>query len=211
MVIYSNKLNMVFPIKLFLPEYLFLKNKYVTVQYIYLKFYNFSFFKSIKFVNDIYYTMFKLITRIKKSNVITRNNLSKSTKKILMQKGLGKARVGSLKSPIHRGGSVLFGPISRILSIILQIKKTKLSFCYLLLNKRTYISFIFLTPLIHTFNTFSEHIYQQKRINGLFSSKFKYIFLTDIKYIKDKNYLLSSLHSLNIISFLNFDYIIFLM
>lgn len=205
----SNKLNLMFPIKLFNTEYLFLKNKYIIIKYIYLNFYNFSFIKSIKFINNIYYTVLKLSTCIKKSNTISRNNLHRSTKKLWNQKGLGKARIGSLKSPLLRGGSILFGPISRILFIKLQTKKNKISFFYLLLNKRTYISFLFLIPTIHTFNNIKEYLFQQKRINGFFSTKLNYIFLNDIKYKKNKYYF-SYFNSLNIISLLKFDYIIFL-
>lgn len=204
----TNKLIFIFPIKLFNIEYLFFKNKYIIIKY--LKFYNLSFIKSIKFNNSIYYTIVKLFNCIKKSNIKTRNELYSSTRKLWKQKGLGKARVGSIKSPIRKGGSVLFGPKSRILNVILQIKKNKLSFFYILLNKRTYISFLFLIPTIHTFNNIIEYLHKQKRIKGLFSYKLNYICFNNINYIKNKNYLISYINSLNIISFLKFDYIIFL-
>lgn len=206
----SNKLNIIFPLTLFNSEYIYLKNKYIIIKYIYFKYPIISFFKTIKYINTIYYIIIKLFHRIKKNNIISRNNLSKSTRKPWPQKGLGKARSGSLKSPLWRGGSRLFGPISRIVYIVLQTKKKKLNFFYLLLNKRTYISFIFILPTIHTFNNIKEYFIQQKRIKGLFSKKLTYILLNNnIKY-KKKNYSLHYINSLNIISFLKFDYIIFI-
>lgn len=205
----TNKLAIIFPIKLFSIEHLFLKNKCIMIKYLFLN-YDLSFVKSIKFSNNIYYIVIKLFNKIKKGNIIVRNNLSSSTKKVWGQKGLGRARIGSFKSPILRGGSALFGPISRILNIVLQIKKNKISFFYILLNKRTYISFLVLIPTIHIFNNIIEHLYQQNRINGCFSYKLSYICFKNINYSKNKNYSIFYINSLNIISFLKFDYIIFL-
>ncbi len=43
----------------------------------------------------------------------TRADVSKSTKKLYMQKHTGRARAGSMKSPLRRGGGVVFGPHPR--------------------------------------------------------------------------------------------------
>ncbi len=43
----------------------------------------------------------------------TRGNVSGSTKKLYRQKGTGNARAGSIKSPLRRGGGVVFGPHPR--------------------------------------------------------------------------------------------------
>lgn len=203
-----NKLNLIFPLKLFNNEYIFLKKKYIIIKYIYLKNNDISFITSIKYISNIYYTIIKLFHKIKKSNTINRNNISKSTKKPWQQKGLGKARSGSFKSPLWRGGSVLFGPKSRIIHITLQIKKKKLNFFYLLLNKRTYISFIVMLPIIYSFNNIKKYLNQQKRIKGLFSNKSIYILLNNINIKKE--YFFISINSLNIFSFLKSNYIIFL-
>ena len=95
-----NKLNLIFPLKLFNNEYIFLKKKYIIIKYIYLKNNDISFITSTKYISNIYYTIIKLFHKIKKSNTINRNNISKSTKKPWQQKGLGKARSGSFKSPL---------------------------------------------------------------------------------------------------------------
>lgn len=59
-----------------------------------------------------------------------------SNRKILQQKGTGKARAGTKKSPIRRGGGVAFGPHPRDFSTELQAKvyaqafRTALSYRY---------------------------------------------------------------------------------
>lgn len=42
-----------------------------------------------------------------------RGEISRTTKKFFRQKGTGNARVGSLKSPVQRGGGTVFGPRPR--------------------------------------------------------------------------------------------------
>jgi large subunit ribosomal protein L4 len=42
-----------------------------------------------------------------------RSEVSGSTKKLYRQKGTGNARAGSVKSPLRRGGGVIFGPSPR--------------------------------------------------------------------------------------------------
>lgn len=206
-----NKLNIIFPLKLFNNEYIYINKKYIIIKYIYFKFFDFSFITLIKYINNNYYTIIKLYHKIKKSNTINKNNLSKSTKKPWKQKGLGMARSGSFKSPLWKGGIKLFGPKNRIINIIFQIKKKKLNFFYLLLNKRTYISFTVIMPTIYTFNNFKEYLNKQKRIKGIFSNKIIYILLNNNINIKKTNYpFILSIKSLNIISFLKFNYIIFL-
>ena len=64
--------------------------------------------------------------------------------------------------------------------------------------------------MIHTFNNITEHLNQQKRIKGLFSTKLSYVLFNNIKFRKNKNYSIININLLNIIYFLKFDYIIFL-
>jgi len=42
-----------------------------------------------------------------------RSDVRGSTKKLYRQKGTGNARAGSIKSPLRRGGGVIFGPTKR--------------------------------------------------------------------------------------------------
>ncbi len=206
----SKKVHLIFPLNLFLTEYFFFQNKFFKLQYIFLQLIIRSFLKAIRNITFSYLITLKLFKRIKKSNVITKNNLSGSTKKLWRQKGLGKARVGSVKSPLWRGGSILFGPISRILSFKLQTKKKKISFFYILLNKRTYISFVFLTPTMYTFSNIRERLCQQRRLKGLFSKKLIYVVLNNNGKHVSKSYSFMYINALNIIYFLKFDYIIFI-
>jgi large subunit ribosomal protein L4 len=43
----------------------------------------------------------------------TRGNVTGSTRKLYKQKGTGSARAGSIKSPLRRGGGIVFGPHPR--------------------------------------------------------------------------------------------------
>ena len=43
----------------------------------------------------------------------TRTEVAGSTRKLYRQKGTGRARAGSIKSPLRRGGGVIFGPHPR--------------------------------------------------------------------------------------------------
>ncbi|MBN1643341.1 MAG: 50S ribosomal protein L4 [Dehalococcoidales bacterium] len=43
----------------------------------------------------------------------TRGNVAGSTRKLYRQKGTGSARPGSIKSPLRRGGGIVFGPHPR--------------------------------------------------------------------------------------------------
>lgn len=51
-----------------------------------------------------------------------RGEVSRTTKKFFRQKGTGNARVGSLRSPIQRGGGTVFGPRPRNYSFKLNKK-----------------------------------------------------------------------------------------
>jgi large subunit ribosomal protein L4 len=47
------------------------------------------------------------------SSTKTRGEVKGSTKKLFRQKGLGRARMGDVKSPIRKGGGIAFGPKPR--------------------------------------------------------------------------------------------------
>jgi large subunit ribosomal protein L4 len=50
-----------------------------------------------------------------------------STKKLFRQKGTGNARAGSVKSPLRKGGGVIFGPSQRSYAIKVPKKVKKLA------------------------------------------------------------------------------------
>ncbi len=59
--------------------------------------------------------------------VKTRGMVSGSTKKLFRQKGTGNARAGSIKSPLRKGGGVIFGPSQRSYAIKVPKKVKKLA------------------------------------------------------------------------------------
>lgn len=65
-----------------------------------------------------------------------RSEVTGSTKKPWRQKGLGRARAGSVKSPIWRGGGVVFGPTPRSHAHKLNKKLRKIGLCNALSAKQ---------------------------------------------------------------------------
>lgn len=59
--------------------------------------------------------------------VKTRGMVSGSTKKLFRQKGTGNARAGSIKSPLRKGGGVIFGPSQRSYAFKVPKKVKKLA------------------------------------------------------------------------------------
>ena len=57
----------------------------------------------------------------------TRGMVTGSTKKLFRQKGTGNARAGSVKSPLRKGGGVIFGPHQRSYEIKVPKKVRKLA------------------------------------------------------------------------------------
>jgi len=57
----------------------------------------------------------------------TRGMVSGSTRKLFRQKGTGNARAGSIKSPLRKGGGVIFGPTQRSYAIKVPKKVKKLA------------------------------------------------------------------------------------
>ncbi|MCL1885506.1 MAG: 50S ribosomal protein L4 [Dehalococcoidia bacterium] len=56
------------------------------------------------------------------SDTKTRSEVVGSVKKLYRQKGTGRARPGSIKSGVRRGGGVIFGPHPRDISVLLPKK-----------------------------------------------------------------------------------------
>lgn len=65
----------------------------------------------------------------------TRGMVKGSTRKLFRQKGTGNARAGSIKSPLRKGGGVIFGPTQRSYEIKVPKKVKKLALKMALTSK----------------------------------------------------------------------------
>lgn len=130
-------------------------------------------------VKDIFNFIRILNTKLFYNDIFkkSRRNINLSTKKVRFQKGTGRARSGSIKSPIFRKGSSLF-VIEKRLNIKKILKKIdKYIIFYILLNKRANIIFFFLNVCIHFLDSIYDYIKRQLRLCGIVSSSFFLTFL----------------------------------
>ena len=74
------------------------------------------------------------------SSTRTRSEVRGGGRKPWRQKGTGRARAGSNRSPLWKGGGIIFGPKPKITTLKLNQKERKLALQTLLYNKRDFIS-----------------------------------------------------------------------
>ena len=76
------------------------------------------------------------------SSTKTRSEVRGGGKKPWRQKGTGRARAGSNRSPLWKGGGVIFGPKPKKITFKLNKKERRLALQTVLYNKKNYISII---------------------------------------------------------------------
>ncbi|MCG8639719.1 MAG: 50S ribosomal protein L4 [Desulfobacterales bacterium] len=114
----------------------------------------------------------------------TRGMVKGSTKKLFRQKGTGNARAGSVKSPLRKGGGVIFGPSQRSYAIKVPKKVRKLALKMALSAKLE-------DKTIHVIDDFKLDLIKTKELANVL----KTLKLSDLLIVsdaEDTNLLLSS-------------------
>ncbi len=114
----------------------------------------------------------------------TRGMVRGSTKKLFRQKGTGNARAGSVKSPLRKGGGVIFGPSPRSFAIKVPKKVRKLALKMALSSKLE-------DKTIHVIDDFNLEAIKTKALANVLNS----LELSDLLIVsdtEDTNLLMSS-------------------
>lgn len=89
------------------------------------------------------------------SSTKTRAQVQGGGKKPWKQKGTGRARIGSIRSPLHRGGGIIFGPHFTKINKQLNKKEILKLFKIVIYNRR--FNFLIFTDLVTQFTLISKH------------------------------------------------------
>nr|QEM01666.1 50S ribosomal protein L4 [Nephromyces sp. ex Molgula occidentalis] len=204
----TKKVLLFYPIRSFSNWNLYIKGIFILKGQInLLKYLN---HKTKLFIKDIINKEYNYFIKKNISSTKTRGEISKSNKKPRPQKGTGKARAGSFKSPLWRGGGIIFGPKPTNFKIKISHKLLRLSKYILFFNKRNNIFIIKYSNNFPILNTnLNQHI-SQEIINLGISLKSKLLIINTTfcnlnEYIK--NIKIIHIFKLTSLDLLQHDYI----
>ena len=97
------------------------------------------------------------------ASVKNRSDIKGSTRKLYRQKGTGNARPGDIKSPLRRGGGVIFGPHPRAFTYNIPKKIKKLALKMALSSK-------YQNGKLHVIDKIDLNEYRTKNITQIFQN-----------------------------------------
>lgn len=153
--------------------------------------------------------------RIKKANTKTRSEVRGGGRKPWKQKGTGRARAGSNRSPLWKGGGVIFGPKTQHGTRKINKKERRLAINTMILNKfsQTIVTEKLLDNVsepktkvaISKMNKIGVELGKHKRVLLVVEKKTKII---NLSFRNIKNVEIVEAHSINILSLLKTDIVI---
>nr|YP_010619505.1 Ribosomal protein L4 [Xiphosiphonia pinnulata]WAX03518.1 Ribosomal protein L4 [Xiphosiphonia pinnulata] len=153
--------------------------------------------------------------RVKNAHSKTRSEVRGGGKKPWKQKGTGRARAGSSRSPLWKGGGIIFGPRKKVYKSKINKKEKRLAINTILANKfsNTIITHSILNNIItpSTKTAISEikklgaKIEKQQKLLVIVDKKTKLLYLS---FRNIDNLELIEVHSVNVLSLLKADTII---
>nr|AYR05836.1 ribosomal protein L4 [Lithothamnion sp.] len=127
------------------------------------------------------------------ANCKSRSDVQGGGKKPWKQKGTGRARAGSIRSPLWKGGGVIFGPKTKSYTKKLNKKEQRLALRNILYNKKNY------TTIIENFDLLCSSVSTKaivEKIHGLNIKTTEKLLLVAVK--KNTNLYLSTRNIKNI-------------